>query len=66
MSTPHGSAIIGDVVAGAAAAVSAIGVFHEFAFHEVVGTTAGLMAIAYYLYQFAKWVRSHWDNNNGA
>lgn len=59
------SAVVADVAAAAAAAVSTVGIFRDFQFHEAVGTTAGLMAIAYYLYQFVVWVWKHWDNNDG-
>ncbi len=59
--TTQGTAVIGDVIAAALAAIAALGAIHDFQFHEAVGTIAGLMAIAYYLYQFCKWVWSHWD-----
>ena len=66
MSGGHGSAIIAaDITAAVAAGISAVGAFHDFQFHEAVGTTAGLMAIAYYLYQFSVWVWRHWNNNDG-
>lgn len=53
----HPTAVVGDVAAGAAAAVAALGLFHEYAFHEWVGTTAGLMAITYYIIKAWQWWR---------
>ncbi len=59
MSSHQAGASFGDVVAGGAALISVSGLFHEFQWHEIVGTTAGMMAIAYYLFQFGKWIKSY-------
>ncbi len=59
MSTHQAGVSVGDVVATSATLVSVTGLFHEFQWHEIVGTTAGMMAIAYYLFQFGKWIKSY-------
>jgi hypothetical protein len=60
----HPPAVIaGDVVAGGAGLIAAIGAFHEFQFHELVGTTAGLFSITYFVFKFYQWVKSFWDKD---
>lgn len=60
----HESAVIADS-AGVAAALSVATLFHQFSFHEFVGTAAGCAALIYYAYAFVKWVQGYWDNSDG-
>jgi hypothetical protein len=57
----HGPAFVADI-AGGAALVSAVGIVQQYPFHEIIGTIAGCMAIAYYVYQFLKWLYDCFNN----